>query len=331
MRQCRLFQAIFPNVFVILFLALSSCLPAKRVGGQADTTNRNDSAVDEIPKVDGPADETPGFDDLHARVVEVEIGAGKMMKFCWIPPGQSKLGSTAAERRKITRWDDSIILPEDEAQENRGTFTSSGFWLGKYVVTQEQWQLLMGDNPSRFVPSEEEIRKAGITDTTRFPVERVSWNHFADFLKKLNQTAKVPEAMGKGQFCLPHENEWEYACRGGRGTGWAFYFGNSLNGTQANCNGSRPFGTSVDGPSLKRTCEVGSYEKVAPHPWGLCDMHGNVAQWCSNTFSKRWDSPVVRGGSWHSPAWSCRSAFRDWKGVICDVSHIGFRLCFRPE
>lgn len=115
-------------------------------------------------------------------------------------------------------------------------------------------------------------------DTSRFPAENISWNDAQEFLKKLNETVKLPPKMTKGKLDLPHEDEWEYACRGGGGNSQAYYFGNKLNGSLANVNGREPFGTSVKGPFLNRTTEVGSYEKVARHPWGLCDMCGNVNQ-----------------------------------------------------
>jgi formylglycine-generating enzyme required for sulfatase activity len=317
MHPCCYFFNVCRNLLLFVLLALTACSPPEKPD-----------------EPHGPADEVPRTDDLHARVVEVEIAKGVTMEFCWIPRGEAQLGSPTLERQKIGQWERSSILPvqlSSEPEDVRGKFSTDGFWLGKYVVTQEQWQALMGKNPSRFVPTEDAIKKAGITDTRRFPVERVSWDQFAGFLKKLNEEAKVPEAMGKGKFSLPHENEWEYACRGDRDNARPFYFGNALDGTLANCQGNHPFGTSKNGPDLERTCEVGRYEKAAPHPWGLCDMHGNVAQWCANAFSDENNSPALRGGSWSDPAVSCRSAYRDWHASHCEVSHIGFRACFRPE
>ena len=142
--------------------------------------------------------------------------------------------------------------------------------------------------------------KTGITDTNRFPVEMVSWDDCQEFLKKLDE--KKIAARGKGKFCLPHENEWELAARGGKGNKQPFYFGDELNGKQENCDGNDPYGTATKGPHLERTTAVGSYEVAAPHPWGLCDMSGNVWQLCENKYDNENNLVVVRGGSCEKPS-----------------------------
>ncbi|MBC8873255.1 MAG: SUMF1/EgtB/PvdO family nonheme iron enzyme [Planctomycetes bacterium] len=80
-------------------------------------------------------------------------------------------------------------------------------------------------------------------------------------------------------YRLPTKAEWEYACRAGTTT--PFHFGSDLDGRQTNCDGTQPYGTSREGPSLKRTTKVGSYR---PNAFGLHDMHGNVAEWCQDWF-----------------------------------------------
>ena len=228
------------------------------------------------------------------------------MKFCWIPPGEAQLGSPKAERQEVI-GEDKDKEPEElqaEAEEVRGKYKTKGFWMAKYPVTQEEWTALMGENPSEFVPTQKDVKKADITDTSRFPVERVSWDDCQKFIKKLNEKGIV--GLGKGKFRLPHENEWELAARGGLGNKQPFYFGNKLNGTQANCNGDYPYGTDTKGPNLKRTTAVGSYEKAAPHPWGLCDMSGNVYQWCENYYDSEQKRHILRGGSWEHFASYCR-------------------------
>lgn len=112
-------------------------------------------------------------------------------------------------------------------------------------------------------------------------------------------------------FKLPHEDEWEYACRGGKGNKQPFHFGAELNGRQANCDGTeRPYGTKAEGPYLERTAAVGSYAKKYPHPWNLCDIHGNVSERCDNRRDRNGPDRAIRGGAWGSCAVNCRSANR---------------------
>jgi formylglycine-generating enzyme required for sulfatase activity len=209
-------------------------------------------------------------------------------------------------------------------------FVTKGFWLGKYHVTQEEWKAVMGDNPSHFDGRKDNNAKG--MDTSRFPVEMVCWDDCQEFLEKMNKRTEVENVFGKsGKFVLPHEDQWEYACRGGKGNEQAFYFGNELNGTQANCNGNHPYGTDKKGDFKERTTEVGSYSKEWPHPWGLCDMHGNVWQWCANKKHEESESRMLRGGSWGSYACLCRSARRagntpDWRN-----EYYGFRVCLTLE
>jgi len=252
-----------------------------------------------------------------SEIVEVEIGNGVKMQLCRVPAGTATLGSPKTERFHSKE--------EDEHE-----FVTRGFWLGRFEVTQAEWIAVMGRNPSRFVPEYPEIKAAGISDTARFPVDSVSQVDCYAFLKKLNESAKVPMAMGKGTFALPHGDEWEYACRGGIGNEKPFIFGNELNGDKANCNGQQPYGTASIGPALQRTTEAGSYVKVAPHPWGLYDMHGNVWEWCSNEFIIR-GPYVIRGGAFGAQAGYCRSANIGFYSPRVGLHTFGMRVMFRPE
>jgi formylglycine-generating enzyme required for sulfatase activity len=264
----------------------------------------------------------------------VDLGGGVKVTFCWVPQGEAQLGSTKAERQQVLKRIKEEKEPEwlaSEAEEVRGKFKTKGFWLAKYPVTQEQWRAVMGNNPSWFRPTNDTIKQAGITDTSQFPVEQVSWDDCHDFLGKINASAKVQALLGKGKFVLPHEDEWEYACRGGEGNERPFHFGDRLNGDRANCHGNYPYGTDAKGECKQRTTKVGEYEAKARHPWGLCDMHGNVWQWCDNLYEKDKDGRVLRGGSWGSSAWSCRAAHRLRFAPGPRHNGCGFRPGFRPD
>ena len=223
---------------------------------------------------------------------EFEIARGMQMKFCWIPPGKAMLGT-----------------PKDLSEKEQ-EYETEGFWLGKYEVTQEQWEAVMGNNPSRF---------KGL----KLPVENVSWDNCQAFLGKCGV---------KGfKIKLPHENEWEYACRGGLGNKQEFYWGDSINEYLANCNGEYPppVDRTISKGSLCRTTEVGHYEKRVLHPWGLCDMAGNVLEWCDNVFTNDDEFHSVRGGSWQWLPATCRSA--SLAGCSGHGDNIGFRVCLASE
>lgn len=242
------------------------------------------------------------------EVREFEIAKGVNVKFCWIPSGSAQLGATKEEQEYLTKTyykGQRQIWQDRENESVRGKFTSKGYWLGKYEVTQSEWKALMPNNPSTFKGD-------------RLPVNNVTWNDCQAFLKKCTL---------KG-LRLPHEDEWEYACRGGLGNKTAFIWGDAHNGEKANSYGSiYPYGTSVQGKWLRTTAEVGSYEEKAKHPWGLCDMHGNVEEWCDNRYLNTGDR-MLRGGGWSSRCMYSRSAHRFPRETTARDETFGFRLCF---
>ncbi len=249
-------------------------------------------------------DSVPGFSDAFMEMQsysipvdgeerEFEIFNSVKMKFCWIPAGKAMLGSPESRKGRC----------RDEAEHE---FETNGFWLGKYQVTQAQWEAVMGNNPSYFKGA-------------NLPVEQVSWDNCQEFIKKCK--------LAGVKVRLPHEDQWEYACQSGRGNMQPFYWGDTLNGDKANCKGIVPYGTDKKGAYKEKTTEVGGYEKEAPHPWNLCDMHGNVWEWCDNLYMKEEELHiVVRGGGWGNDSEDCRSSVRI--GVtpnFCGYS-LGFRL-----
>ncbi|WP_238602763.1 formylglycine-generating enzyme family protein [Fimbriiglobus ruber] len=247
----------------------------------------------------------PFAERKSGQTIDCEISPGVKMRFCWIPPGQAVLGSPESEK------DRSYNEIEHE-------YVSRGFWLGKYEVTQGEWTAIMGNNPSKF-------KEGG-----QFPAEQASWEDCQDFLAKIDKRfkEKLIAFDSPGKFVLPHEDEWEYACRGGKGTRQPFSFGDVCNGTQSNCNGNFPYGTTFEGRYLGKTAEVGSCEKNYPHPWGLCDMHGNVWEWCENRIQDSKSHRSLRGGSWNGSARHCRAASRGDDEPSDRTSHHGFRVAY---
>jgi formylglycine-generating enzyme required for sulfatase activity len=207
------------------------------------------------------------------------------------------------------------------------------FELAAHTVTQEQWQAVMGNNPSWFSRQgggKHMILDVSDEDLKRFPVVNVSWDMVQEFLAKLNQQEK-----GRGwTYLLPNEAEWEYACRGAATSqeecSFDFYLNRpsyDLSWDQANFYSENPGGKGVAGKSIGRTKKVGSY---APNKLGLFDMHGNVWQWCSDVFRAS-PNRVFRGGSWHYGGQGCRAAdrggFAQWNGS----NFLGFRLSRVPS
>jgi len=193
-----------------------------------------------------------------------------------------------------------------------------GFKIGKYEVTQGEWQAVMGSNPSSFSSCGD-----------RCPVENVSWNDVQEYIEKLN--AKT----GK-KYRLPTEAEWEYGARAGTTT--AYWWGNQASHEYANYGQDsccRPLAEGRD--RWDYTAPVGSFP---PNPWGLYDTAGNVWEWTCSAYVENYDGSekrcsskndasarrVHRGGSWNSiPAW-VRSAFRYWLTPDYRSLHLGFRL-----
>jgi formylglycine-generating enzyme required for sulfatase activity len=235
---------------------------------------------------------------------DYEIIGGLKMRFCWIPPGKATLGSPSSEKSRT------------EIETEHPFELKRGIWMAKYPVRQVEYETVMGKNPSIFSKTGRGKSAVQDQDTSLYPVENVSWTDAQLFIK----TCKI-------KLRLPHEDEWEYACRGDKGNKLPFYWGMALNGDRANCDGSFPYGEG-EGVNFKRTTKTGLYIKIAPHPWGLCDMNGNVWQWCDNSITT---ARALRGGSWEEPASKCRSASRFWEIPVVRHQSFGFRVCLDPK
>jgi formylglycine-generating enzyme required for sulfatase activity len=213
---------------------------------------------------------------------------------------------------------------------------SRGFWIGKYEVTQKEYQRVMGNNPSFF------------TGDLNRPVEQVSWYDATNFCGKLTLQEQKAGTLPSGYvYRLPTEAEWEYACRAGTTTkfswgddytclgNYTWYQGNSWYSI-------RPDGRSDDsGGKYYTTHSVG---QKLPNPWGLYDMHGNVREWSLDFYSDSLPGGsvtdpkgpssglerVVCGGCWNEFASYCDSAQR-YGGTPSNISRvIGFRPVLAP-
>ncbi|MFH0795706.1 MAG: SUMF1/EgtB/PvdO family nonheme iron enzyme [Candidatus Omnitrophota bacterium] len=235
------------------------------------------------------------------KEISIDLGKGVKMEMVLIPPGEFLMGSPASEEGR----------GNDEIQHT--VRITKSFYLGKYEVTQEQWEAIMGNNPSYFKGA-------------RNPVEMVSWNDCQEFLGRLNQL------ISGGGFRLPFEAEWEYACRAGTTT--AFHYGDSLSLDQAN------FYKGLFRKNRKETTPVGSF---SPNAFGLYDMHGNVWEWCSDWYGEyptalqidpegppTGSYRVMRGGAWCYSAFCCRSADRVNCGPAVRQRDFGFRCVSSP-
>ena len=222
----------------------------------------------------------------------------------WCKPGTFMMGSPEDEKGRT--------MGRVETQ-HEVTLTK-GFWLGKYEVTQEQWEKVMGTNPS-------------LSKGATLPVETVSWDDAMEFCEKLTQAEKAAGRLPEGWvYALPTEAQWEYACRAGTTT--TYSFGDTITPEQAN----------ISSNTKPRTKVVGTYPANA---WDFHDMHGNVWEWCRNWYV---DYPsgsardpvgqlvgtlrVYRGGSWGSISYfgSMRSARRNRITPDYRASILGFRL-----
>ncbi len=201
------------------------------------------------------------------------------------------------------------------------------FWMGKHEVTQGQFQALMGYNPSQFT---------GSPNSPQRPVERLNWYQAMLFCQALTASEQASGRVPAGyQYRMPTEAEWEYCCRAGTTTEWST--GASIGTSQAN------FGGAQGSPSFPngQTAAVGSY---AANAFGLHDLHGNVAEWCLDSFVAYTAAPAVdpfapgglnppiRGGAWSSAngASNCRSATRFGYGGGLAVPEVGFRYVLAP-
>ena len=219
-----------------------------------------------------------------------DLGNGIKLEMIAIPGGTFLMGSPENEAERSS----------NESPQHQVTVPS--FFMGKYQLTQAQYQAIMGVNLSAFKGDNR-------------PVENVNWDDAVAFCQKLTQKT------GKN-YRLPSEAEWEYACRAGTKT--PFSFGDNITTDLVNYDGNYPYNSAPKGKYRQETTDVGTFP---PNAFGLYDMHGNVCEWCEDDWHENylnapkdgsaWNSQsgsvtrLLRGGSWDSGAGDCRSAGRN--------------------
>jgi formylglycine-generating enzyme required for sulfatase activity len=218
------------------------------------------------------------------------------IEWVWCPPGIFRMGSPEDE-------------PDRSPNETPHQVTlTNGFWIGKHPVTQDQWQQVMGFNPSCHPQSGPDA-----------PVENVTWDDAREFCRALGR-------RDGREYRLPTEAEWEYACRAGSAGAWCFGDEMAVFGDYG-C-----FAKNSGG----RTSPVGQRK---PNAWGIHDMHGNIWEWCQDCYETYASNPatdpsgpgegsyrVYRGGGWGDPAGFCRSAVRGFYVPAFRFDGLGFRL-----
>ena len=270
--------------------------------------------------------------------------------------------SKSQEKVDISEGTDGLIFikggtynmgsPETEAQreddEKQHTVTVNDFYIGKYEVTQKEYQEIMGENPSNF-------------SGDNLPVENITWYEAIEYCNKLSEKeglkpvytingTNVSWDKSSNGYRLPTEAEWEYAARAGTTT--VFNTENSISADEANFYGHYPYlieenyftQENLDtkpGEYRQTTTPVGSF---SPNKWGLYDTHGNVREWCFDYYgeydTQNTDNPsgvttgtlkVNRGGSWNDYAKHMRSAYRSSLAPEQRMNNTGFRIVRNSE
>jgi formylglycine-generating enzyme required for sulfatase activity len=258
-----------------------------------------------------------------------DLGNGIGLDMILIPGGSFEMGSPSDE------------LEHDDTEAPQHEVTVSEFFMGRYPITQAQWRVVAGfsrvnrdlkPNPSYFKGDKR-------------PVERVSWYDAVEFCQRLTQETGRP-------YRLPTEAEWEFACRAGTNT--PFHFGKTITTDLANYRGtdnetygwSGSYGRGSKGEYREETTPVDHFQIA--NAYGLCDMHGNVWEWCLDHWHNNYEgaptdgsawlsdnenaSRVIRGGSWSFNPRDCRSASRYLNDPGLDYDNIGFRVvCAAPR
>ena len=252
------------------------------------------------------------------------LGRGINLEMVYIPGGTFMMGTEDEEiERLVNKYKSNRFRREQPIHQ----VTVKPFYMGKFQVTQAQWQEVADwgkiDKELKLNPS--------YLQGNNLPVETVSWFDAVEFCQRLSKKT------GR-EYRLPSEAQWEYACRAG--TTAPFHFGETITGKLANYRASEIFAQELKGEYRRKTTSVGTF---TPNNFGLYDMHGNVWEWCADSWHENYQGTpnddgvwevngnsnfhVVRGGSWGRFPDYCRSAYRGDTIRRVDFSYtLGFRV-----
>ena len=227
------------------------------------------------------------------KEIKVDLPGGATMVFVWIEPGTFAMGSLEIGP---PTWHLVNERPQHEVR------IAEGFYLGKYEITQAQWESVLGTRPWE--------GRDWVNEGAEYPAVYISWNDVQDLIHRLNETAE------DSLYRLPTEAEWEWACRAGTTTQW--YLGDDPASLE-------DYAWYMENATLANQTFAHEVGSKFPNAWGLCDMHGNVWEWCWDWYSEDYysNSPsvsptgpasgtqrVLRGGGFFVPAELVRSAVR---------------------
>lgn len=252
----------------------------------------------------------------QAQFYAENLGNNVTLEMVYIPGGTFVMGAPKTEQRS------------SDSERPQHQVTVEPFFMGKYPVTQAQWQAIASlSKVNRHLKPNPSYSKGADR-----PVERVSWYDAVEFCERLSRKT------GR-DYRLPSEAQWEYACRAGTTT--PFHFGETITTQLAKNHGNYTYGNGPKGEYPRQTTTVGSFPANA---FGLYDMHGNVWEWCADTWHKNYEGApkdgsvwlddndnynqwhLLRGGSWRDHPEECRCAYRKWNHANNVYHDFGFRV-----
>lgn len=292
----------------------------------ADNSKSNDSVADQSTASGSNSNDTTTSEStvtadaapppINDRDIKVRDDNSLKMNLVWCPPGRFMMGSPSsdADAQFIERPQVAVEL-------------THGFWLGKYELTQKEWEQTMGSTPWK--------GSAHFKEGPDYPATVISWSEAIEFCQTLTETERAAGRLGTTEeYRLPTAAEWEYACRAGTTTRYSF--GDDV----ARLSEYAWWGGLNSQGSAKGELYSHKVGQKQSNPWGFCDMHGNVSEWCKDWFddklvggrdpvsSDKYYGILVahRGGNFLDGANECRSAYRGGFGPKDKQSHVGVRI-----